>query len=43
MRVGKSLNLNILDLVPKPVDLSVLRDSLERLRLEREAAAATAA
>jgi CheY-like chemotaxis protein len=34
LRVGKSLNLNIWELVPKPVDLSVLRRSLERIRLQ---------
>jgi CheY-like chemotaxis protein len=39
LRVGKSLNLNIWELVPKPVDLSVLRQSLDQLRVQREAAA----
>jgi DNA-binding response OmpR family regulator len=42
MRVGKSLNLNIWEWIPKPVDLSVLRHSLEQLRVQREAAAAGA-
>jgi DNA-binding response OmpR family regulator len=37
MRVGKSLNLNIREWVPKPVDLSVLRRSLEALRIQPEA------
>ena len=32
VRVGKSLNLKISEPVPKPVDLSLLRYSLERLK-----------
>ena len=32
VRVGKSLNLKIWEPVPKPVDLSLLRYSLERLK-----------
>jgi DNA-binding response OmpR family regulator len=42
MRVGKSLNLNIWEWIPKPVDLSVLRHALDQLRVQREAAAAPA-
>jgi len=41
-RVAKSLNLNVWEPVPKPVDLSVLRYSLERLRLQRDKAAVRA-
>lgn len=40
LRVAKSLNLNIWELVPKPVDLSALRRSLEQLRVARESAPA---
>jgi DNA-binding response OmpR family regulator len=40
VRIGKSLNLKILDPVPKPVDLEMLRYSLERLKTEIERAAA---
>jgi two-component system, chemotaxis family, chemotaxis protein CheY len=36
MRVGKSLNLNVWEPVPKPVDLAMLRYSLERLRVQRD-------
>ena len=42
LRVGKSLNLNVWEPVPKPVDLAMLRCSLERLRAELENAAADA-
>jgi two-component system, chemotaxis family, chemotaxis protein CheY len=38
LRVAKSLKLNVLETVPKPVDLAMLRASLERLRLHRHAA-----
>ena len=31
VRIGKSLNLNLCPPVPKPVDLAVLRESLERI------------
>jgi two-component system, chemotaxis family, chemotaxis protein CheY len=34
VRVAKSLNLNVLDPLPKPVDIAMLRDALQRLRLE---------
>jgi CheY-like chemotaxis protein len=36
-RIGKSLNLNIWALVPKPVDLSALRQMLEQVKILREA------
>jgi two-component system, chemotaxis family, chemotaxis protein CheY len=36
VRVAKSLNLNVWELVPKPVDLAMLRYSLERLRIQRD-------
>ncbi len=36
VRLGKSLNLNVCEPVPKPVDLSLLRYSLERLRNQRD-------
>lgn len=36
LRVARSLNLNVLDPVPKPVDLAMLRYSLERLRIARD-------
>jgi DNA-binding response OmpR family regulator len=38
-KVAKSLNLNVRELIPKPVDLAVLRRSLERLRAKQEEAA----
>ncbi len=34
VKVAKSLNLNVLQPVPKPVDLAMLRYSLERLRIQ---------
>jgi two-component system, chemotaxis family, chemotaxis protein CheY len=37
-RVAESLKLNVWESIPKPVDLSVLRASLERLRASREEA-----
>jgi DNA-binding response OmpR family regulator len=40
VRVGKSLNLKIWEPVPKPVDLAMLRYSLERLKAQLEVAAA---
>ena len=40
MRIGKALNLKILDPVPKPVDLEMLRYSLERLKAQIERAVA---
>ena len=42
VRVAKSLNLNIWQSIPKPVDLAVLRSWLERFRAEREEAALAA-
>jgi ActR/RegA family two-component response regulator len=39
-RIGKSLGLKILEPVPKPVDLAMLRYSLERLRAQIVPAAA---
>lgn len=39
VRIGKSLNLKIQEPVPKPVDLGVLRYSLERLRAQVKPAA----
>jgi two-component system, chemotaxis family, chemotaxis protein CheY len=39
VRIGKSLNLKIQEPVPKPVDLAVLRYSLERLRAQVKPAA----
>ena len=39
VRIGKSLNLKILEPVPKPVDLAMLRYSLERLKAQIEPAA----
>jgi hypothetical protein len=36
-RIGRSFNLNIREPVPKPVDLSLLRYSLERLKCQCEA------
>lgn len=38
VRVARSLNLNVLEPVPKPVDLVTLRYSLERLRVQSELA-----
>ena len=38
VKVAKSLNLNILEPVPKPVDLAILRYTLERLKEQRNAA-----
>jgi len=40
MRVAKSLKLNVWDPVPKPVDLALLRNLFERVRLQYENAAA---
>jgi two-component system, chemotaxis family, chemotaxis protein CheY len=37
-KVAESLKLNIWESIPKPVDLSTLRDSLERLKASREPA-----
>jgi two-component system, chemotaxis family, chemotaxis protein CheY len=42
VRVAKSLNLNVWEPVPKPVDLAVLRYSLERLLTQRANAAVRA-
>jgi len=42
LKVAKSLNLNIWESIPKPVDLAVLRYWLDRLKAEREAAALAA-
>jgi two-component system, chemotaxis family, chemotaxis protein CheY len=39
VRIAKSLNLNVSESVPKPVDLAMLRHSLERLRIQRDNAA----
>jgi len=41
--LAKSLNLNIWATIPKPVDIAVLRCSLERFKAEREATAVAAA
>jgi len=38
VRVGKSLNLKIWEPIPKPVDLSLLRYSLDRLKNQNHAA-----
>jgi DNA-binding response OmpR family regulator len=43
VEVAKSLNLNIWESIRKPVDLTVLRYWFERLKTERETAAAAAA
>jgi two-component system, chemotaxis family, chemotaxis protein CheY len=43
MKVAKSLNLNILESMSKPVDLAVLRNWFERLKGERDVAAVAAA
>jgi DNA-binding response OmpR family regulator len=40
VRIGKSLNLKVQEPVPKPVDLALLRYSLERLRAQVKPAAA---
>jgi DNA-binding NtrC family response regulator len=39
-RVAESLKLNVWESISKPVDISVLRDSLERLKAVREGASA---
>jgi DNA-binding response OmpR family regulator len=39
LRVGGSLNLSIWEIVPKPVDLSALRRSLENIRQQSDSAA----
>jgi two-component system, chemotaxis family, chemotaxis protein CheY len=39
-RIAKSLKLNIWESIPKPVDVSVLRGSLQRLKAARDGAAA---
>jgi two-component system, chemotaxis family, chemotaxis protein CheY len=39
-KVAESLKLNVWESIPKPVDISVLRDSLERLKAARDGAAA---
>jgi two-component system, chemotaxis family, chemotaxis protein CheY len=41
-KVAESLKLNVWESIPKPVNLAVLRDSLERLRASRDDAAANA-
>jgi hypothetical protein len=43
LRVAKSLNLNVGEPVPKPIDLAMLRYSLEQLRIQRALARANAA
>jgi DNA-binding response OmpR family regulator len=43
LRVAKSLNLNVGEPVPKPVDLAMLRYSLEQLRIQRALARVNAA
>ena len=40
VRIAKSLNLKILESVPKPVDLAMLRYSLDRIRAQIKPAAA---
>jgi two-component system, chemotaxis family, chemotaxis protein CheY len=42
VRVAKTLNLDIWETIPKPVDLALLHDWLERLGTRRETAAAAA-
>jgi two-component system, chemotaxis family, chemotaxis protein CheY len=42
VKLAKSLNLNVWQTIPKPVDLSVLHYWLERRKTEREAAAVAA-
>jgi DNA-binding NtrC family response regulator len=37
-KVAESLKLNVWELIPKPVDISVLHNSLERLKAAREQA-----
>ena len=39
-KVAESLKLNVWESIPKPVDISVLRDSLERLKAVRDGAPA---
>jgi two-component system, chemotaxis family, chemotaxis protein CheY len=41
-RVAASLKLNVWESIPKPVNLAVLRDSLERLKASRDDAAVNA-
>jgi two-component system, chemotaxis family, chemotaxis protein CheY len=41
-RVAASLKLNVWESIPKPVNLAVLRDSLERLKASRDEAALNA-
>jgi hypothetical protein len=43
LRVAKSLNLNVGEPVPKPIDLAMLRYSLEQLRIQRALARVNAA
>ncbi|HYA06505.1 MAG TPA: response regulator [Xanthobacteraceae bacterium] len=43
LKIAKSLNLNIWQSMPKPVDLAVLRLWFEQLKSDREAAAVAAA
>jgi two-component system, chemotaxis family, chemotaxis protein CheY len=40
VKVAESLKLNVWDSIPKPVNLAVLRDCLDRLRASRDEAAA---
>jgi hypothetical protein len=40
VRIAKSLNLKILESVPKPVDLAMLRYSIDRIRAQIKPAAA---
>jgi two-component system, chemotaxis family, chemotaxis protein CheY len=42
VKVAESLKLNVWESIPKPVNLAVLRDCLERLKASREEAAVTA-
>lgn len=41
-KVAESLKLNVWESIPKPVDLAVLRESLERLRASRDEPSADA-
>jgi two-component system, chemotaxis family, chemotaxis protein CheY len=41
-RLAESLNLTIMEMIAKPVDLAVLTSALERIKAEREAAAVAA-
>lgn len=41
-KIAESLKLNVWESIAKPVDLAVLRDCLERLKADREQAAANA-